>query len=85
MKMASIVLLIPIASVLIGTAVAVLIASARAAAPNPGAHGFSEILYAFSSGANNNGSAFAGLGADTPFYNTALAITMLFGQGLSTT
>ena len=82
MKMASIVLLIPIAVILGGTAIAVLIASARAAVANPGAHGFSEILYAFCSCANNNGSAFAGLGADTPFYNAALGISMLLGRFL---
>ena len=53
---------------------------ARPAIANPGAHGFSEILYAFSSAANNNGSAFAGLGANTPFYNTALGLAMLFAR-----
>ena len=53
---------------------------ARPAIANPGAHGFSEILYAFSSAGNNNGSAFAGLGANTPFYNTALGLAMLFGR-----
>ena len=47
---------------------------------NPGPHGFSEVLYAFSSAGNNNGSAFAGLGANTPFYNTALGLRMLFGR-----
>ena len=47
---------------------------------NPGAHGFSEVLYAFSSAGNNNGSAFAGLGANTPFYNTALGFAMLFAR-----
>ena len=52
----------------------------RSAIFNPGAHGFSEVLYAFSSAANNNGSAFAGLSANTPFYNVALAITMLLGR-----
>ena len=73
MKMASLVILIPPAVVLIGTAIAVVSAGRpRRAVFNPGAHGFSEILYAFSSAGNNNGSAFAGLGANTPFYNTAL-------------
>ena len=52
----------------------------RAAPLNPGPHGFTEILYAFSSAANNNGSAFAGLSAGTPFYNIALAIAMLLGR-----
>ena len=74
MKMASLVILIPPAVVLIGTAVAVRVAAAGKAddLSNPGAHGFSEVLYAFSSAGNNNGSAFAGLDANTPFYNTAL-------------
>ena len=52
----------------------------RAGIANPGAHGFSEILYAFSSAGNNNGSAFAGLSANTPFYNTALGFAMLFSR-----
>ena len=52
----------------------------KAGASNPGAQGFSEILYGFSSAGNNNGSAFAGLNANTPFYNTALGITMLFAR-----
>ena len=52
----------------------------KAGVANPGAHGFSEILYAFSSAANNNGSAFAGLSANTPFYNIALGIAMLLGR-----
>ena len=77
MKMASLILLIPILVVEIGTAVAVLAPGGVATIFNPGAHGFSEVLYAFSSAANNNGSAFAGLGANTPFYNTALGIAML--------
>ena len=47
---------------------------------NPGAHGFSEILYAFTSAANNNGSAFAGLSANTPFYNTLLGLAMWLGR-----
>ena len=55
------------------------IAAATASVANPGVHGFSEILYAFSSAGNNNGSAFAGLAANTPFYNTALGLAMLFG------
>jgi K+-transporting ATPase ATPase A chain len=80
MKMASLVILIPPAVVLIGTAVAVLAPGGKAAVLNPGAHGFSEVLYAFSSAGNNNGSAFAGLGANTPFYNTALGFAMLFAR-----
>jgi K+-transporting ATPase ATPase A chain len=80
MKMASLVILIPPAIVLIGTAIAVLAPGGTATIFNPGAHGFSEVLYAFSSAGNNNGSAFAGLGANTPFYNTALGLAMLFAR-----
>lgn len=80
MKMSSIAILATPLLVLIGTAVAVLVADGRAGIANPGAHGFSEILYAFSSAANNNGSAFAGLSANTPFYNIMLAIAMWFGR-----
>jgi K+-transporting ATPase ATPase A chain len=75
-KMAAIVLLVPCLAVLLGTAVAVTVPAATASVANPGAHGFSEILYAFSSAGNNNGSAFAGLSANTPFYNFALGIAM---------
>ncbi len=75
-KMAAIVLLVPCLAVLLGTAVAVMVPAATASVANPGAHGFSEILYAFSSAGNNNGSAFAGLSANTPFYNFALGIAM---------
>jgi K+-transporting ATPase ATPase A chain len=77
MKMASLVILIPPAVVLIGTGIGVVAPGGRATIFNPGAHGFSEVLYAFSSAGNNNGSAFAGLGANTPFYNTALGLAML--------
>ncbi|MFN8530779.1 MAG: potassium-transporting ATPase subunit KdpA, partial [Anaerolineae bacterium] len=82
MKMASLVILIPPAVVLIGTAIAVVSEGGLATIYNttPTAHGFSEVLYAFSSAGNNNGSAFAGLGANTPFYNTALGIAMLFAR-----
>jgi K+-transporting ATPase ATPase A chain len=80
MKMASLVILITPALVLIGTAVGVAAAAGKAGIANPGAHGFSEVLYAFSSASNNNGSAFAGLSANTPFYNTALGLAMLFGR-----
>ena len=79
-KMASIAILVPPFLVLFGTAIAVMLDAGRAGASNPGAHGFSEILYGFSSAGNNNGSAFAGLNANTPFYNTALGITMLFAR-----
>ena len=79
-KMASLVILIPAAVVLIGTAVAVVTKPGLAGIFNPGPHGFSEILYAFSSAANNNGSAFAGLNANTLFYNTTLGCAMLIGR-----
>jgi K+-transporting ATPase ATPase A chain len=80
MKMTSIAILVTPVLVLAGTAVAVVAAAGKAGVANPGAHGFSEILYAFSSGANNNGSAFAGLSANTPFYNTLLGLAMWFGR-----
>ena len=80
MKMASLVILITPTLVLVGTAVAVVTTAGKAGIANPGIHGFSEILYAFSSASNNNGSAFAGLSANTPFYNTALGLCMLFGR-----
>ena len=80
MKMASLVILITPVLVLIGTAVAVMVDGGRKTIFNPGIHGFSEVLYAFSSAGNNNGSAFAGLGANTPFYNTALGLAMFFGR-----
>jgi len=80
MKMAALVILIPASLVLIGTAIAVVTKAGVAGIANPGPHGFSEILYALSSGANNNGSAFAGLSANTFFYNTLLGVAMLFGR-----
>ncbi|HEV3181595.1 MAG TPA: potassium-transporting ATPase subunit KdpA [Steroidobacteraceae bacterium] len=80
MKMSSIAILVMPFIVLTGTAVAVSVDAGRAAVGNPGAHGFSEILYAFSSAGNNNGSAFAGISANTPFYNVALALTMWLGR-----
>ena len=76
MKMASLTLLIPCVVVLVGTAVASVLPDAASKVGNPGAHGFSEILYAFSSAGNNNGSAFGGLSANNPFYNMALGIAM---------
>jgi K+-transporting ATPase ATPase A chain len=80
MKMVAIAILVTPLLVLFGTAIAVMAEAGRLGIANPGAHGFSEILYAFSSAANNNGSAFAGLSANTPFYNTMLAIVAWFGR-----
>jgi len=80
MKMSSIAILVTPLVVLVGTAVAVLAEAGRAGVANPGAHGFSEILYAFTSAANNNGSAFAGLSANTPFYNLMLGLAMWLGR-----
>jgi len=79
-KMASLVILIPPLIILGGTALAVMVDAGKAGVANPGAHGFSEILYAFSSAVGNNGSAFAGLSVNTPFYNTALGFEMFFGR-----
>jgi K+-transporting ATPase ATPase A chain len=80
MKMSSIAILVMPLIVLIGTAVAVSVTAGQGAVANPGAHGFSEILYAFSSASNNNGSAFAGISVNTPFYNTALGLVMWLGR-----
>ena len=80
MKMVSIAILVTPLLALSGTAIAVLAADGIAGIANPGAHGFSEILYAFTSAANNNGSAFAGLSANTPFYNALLGVAMWFGR-----
>lgn len=80
MKMTSIAILVTPLLVLAGTAVAVMSEAGRAGIANPGVHGFSEILYALTSAANNNGSAFAGLSANTPFYNVLLAVAMWFGR-----
>src|SRR5262249_54039866 len=80
MKMASLVILIPPAVVLIGTAAAVLNASALASMQDKGAHGFSEVLYAFSSMGNNNGSAFAGYNANIPYVNLTGGRAMLFAR-----
>jgi K+-transporting ATPase ATPase A chain len=90
MKMASLMILIPVAVVLGGTALAVVTTAGKGALYNAdfpfttiynsGTHGFSEVLYAFSSAGNNNGSAFAGLGANNPFYNTVLGFAMLFAR-----
>ncbi|WP_271008859.1 potassium-transporting ATPase subunit KdpA [Paucibacter sp. B51] len=80
MKMVSIAILVTPMAVLMGTALAVLSEAGRAGVANPGAHGFSEILYALTSAGNNNGSAFAGLSANTPFYNTLLGVVMWLGR-----
>ena len=80
MKMVSIVVLLTPLLVLVGTSIAVLTTAGKAGISNPGPHGFSEILYAFSSAGNNNGSAFAGLSVNTPFYNWLTAIAMWFGR-----
>jgi K+-transporting ATPase ATPase A chain len=80
MKLASIFILTTPTLVLIGTAIAVMTTGGKAGVFNPGAHGFSEVLYAFTSAGNNNGSAFAGLSANTPFYNVSLAIVMWLGR-----
>lgn len=80
MKMISIAILVTPLLVLSGTAIAVLVEAGKVGISNPGAHGFSQILYALSSAANNNGSAFAGLSANTPFYNLLLGIVMWIGR-----
>jgi potassium-transporting ATPase potassium-binding subunit len=80
MKMASLIVLIPVFLVLAGTGLAIALPSGKTGIFNPGPHGFSEVLYAFSSAGNNNGSAFAGLGANNLFYNLALGGAMLIGR-----
>ena len=80
MKMASLVILIPAALILLGAAIACIVPAGTATLGNPGAHGFSEILYAFSSGAGNNGSAFGGITASGTFYAVAIAIAMFVGR-----
>jgi K+-transporting ATPase ATPase A chain len=80
MRMACIVILLPCAVVLVGTAIACVVPAGTSSVSNPGPHGFSQILYAFSSAGNNNGSAFAGLSANTPFYNVALGIAMFLAR-----
>jgi len=83
MKMAAIIILVPPMAVLVTTAIAVSLPEIiKPSIPNSGAHGFSEVLYAFSSASNNNGSAFAGLNANTPFFNTLLGLAMLAGRYL---
>lgn len=80
MKLTSVAILVTPILVLVGAAVAVIAEAGKAGIANPGAHGFSEILYALTSAGNNNGSAFAGLSANTPFYNVLLALAMWFGR-----
>lgn len=80
MKMVSMVILITPILVLAGTALATSVEAGRVGVANPGPHGFSEILYALTSAANNNGSAFGGLSANMPFYNVLLAVVMWFGR-----
>lgn len=80
MKMTALAILVTPALVLLGTAIAMMTDAGRSAMLNPGPHGFSEVLYAVSSAANNNGSAFAGLSANTPFWNCLLALCMFFGR-----
>jgi K+-transporting ATPase ATPase A chain len=80
MKMASLVILIPAAVILLGTALACIVPVGTASLGNPGAHGFSEVLYAFSSGAGNNGSAFGGITVSGRFYAVAIAIAMFIGR-----
>lgn len=80
MKMAALIVLIPVVTVLFGTAIALTSSSGTATIFNAGPQGFSEVLYAFASAGNNNGSAFAGLGANTNFYNIGLGIAMLFAR-----
>lgn len=79
-KMAALVILLPLLLVLLGTAIAVTSPEGIHAITNPGPHGFSQVLYAYSSAANNNGSAFAGLGTNNVFYNLTLGIAMLIGR-----
>ena len=82
MTLSSLYILTTPALVLIGTAVAMALPAGRESLLNAGPHGLSEALYAFGSASNNNGSAFAGLSANTPFYNTALGLAMAFGRFL---
>ncbi|MFJ3961201.1 potassium-transporting ATPase subunit KdpA [Streptomyces sp. NPDC090036] len=81
-KLAACYILITPALVLVGTAVAMALPDGKEAMTNVGAHGFSEVLYAYTSASNNNGSAFAGFGANTPFFNTTLGLCMLLGRFL---
>ena len=78
--LSALIVLLPSALLLIGTAIAVVLPSATASIANPGPHGFTEVLYGFSSASNNNGSAFAGLNANTPFFNLALGVAMFLAR-----
>jgi potassium-transporting ATPase potassium-binding subunit len=80
MKLCVAIIIIPLMAILLGTAMAVLLPEGRAGILNPGPHGFSEVLYAFTSAAQNNGSAMAGLASNNLFYNIALGIAMLIGR-----
>ncbi len=80
MKMAVLAVLIPSACILLGSAVAAVLPAGTASIANPGPHGLSEILYAYASASGNNGSAFAGLNANTYFYNLTLALAMFVGR-----
>jgi K+-transporting ATPase ATPase A chain len=80
MIMAMIAMLVPMISMIVFSAIAVSTEAGLAGLNNPSSHGLSEILYAYSSGNGNNGSAFAGLGANTVFYNSTIAISMLIGR-----
>jgi potassium-transporting ATPase potassium-binding subunit len=80
MKMATLIILIPVVEILFGTAVAISTKAGLAGIANPGPHGLTEILYAFTSGSGNNGSAFAGLSVNTTFYNIGLGLVMLIGR-----
>jgi K+-transporting ATPase ATPase A chain len=80
MKMATLVILIPVVEILLGTAVALSTKAGLAGIANPGPHGLTEVLYAFTSGTGNNGSAFAGLAGNTRFYNIGLGLIMLIGR-----
>jgi K+-transporting ATPase ATPase A chain len=82
-KLASIALLVHPVLILVSTAIALVTPSAISSIANPGSHGLSEVLYAFTSGAANNGSAFAGLSANTTFYNIAIGLVMLLGRYIS--
>ena len=80
MMMIILAILAPSAMVLVGSAISVVVPAGLSSLANGGPHGFSEILYAFTSAAANNGSAFAGLNANTPYYNVMLAIAMFVGR-----
>ncbi|MFE7898316.1 potassium-transporting ATPase subunit KdpA [Streptomyces sp. NPDC057424] len=81
-KLAALYILVTPALVLIGTALAMALGTGEASMTNTGAHGFSEVLYAYTSASNNNGSAFAGFAADTPYHNTVLGLCMALGRFL---